>query len=179
MKSKNKNTEEKSKSLIQFMKFALVGVFNTVVSFVIRTAVVALGSNYAPADVMAFPANILAFIISVFLAYLIQSRFVFKEQDGENYEKRVWWKVLLKTYAAYAFTGLFLSNILDAFWFYIVGIERLNPFLNNIINGFGIQTADQDFAVYITPLLNIVVNVPINFAVNKFWAYRQKKKSTA
>jgi putative flippase GtrA len=28
---------------------------------------------------------------------------------------------------------------------------------------------------YIAPIINLVIAVPINFVMNKFWAYKQKK----
>lgn len=154
-------------SIKQFLRFGLVGVLNTLVSQLIYMLFVFLGAHY-------IIASIFAFIISVLVAYLFQNVFVFKENT--ELEKRKWWIVLLKTYIAYSFTGLLLSNLLLVFWIDILKIENLTFFITNIINKIGISISNRDVAIYIAPLLNIVVNLPINFLINKFWAYRQKEK---
>ncbi|MBQ4283434.1 MAG: GtrA family protein [Lachnospira sp.] len=153
------------KSLIQFIKFGLVGVSNTIVSYVIYALV------YTPTDNYVL-ANIVGWAISVLNAYVWQNLFVFKEEEGK--EKRVWWKVLLKTYMAYAFTGLILSNVLLWLWLDVIGI---GAYLNGVVTWlgeFGIEVTAEKFAGYIAPFLNMAVTIPTNFLVNKFWAYRQK-----
>lgn len=156
----------KNRLLKQIVSFGLVGVLNTLVSQIVYMICVALGMHY-------IAANVIGFIISVFHAYLWQTKVVFKED--ESLEKRVWWKVLLKTYAAYAFTGLVLNNILLILWIDVIRIEQFTPVITELVNRFGIQIENRELAVTVAPLLNIVINVPINFIINKFWAYRQKK----
>ncbi len=153
--------------LNQLIRFGLVGVLNTLVSQATYMICVALGMHY-------LAASVIGFVISVFHAFLWQTRFVFKEDEAA--EKRVWWQVLLKTYAAYAFTGLFLNNVLLIFWIDIIKIEGFTQMLTDIVNGFGIEISNHELAVDIAPLLNMAVNIPLNFVINKFWAYRQKKK---
>ena len=105
---------EKNKALInQIIRFGLVGISNTIVSYVIYAVAFALTDNY-------FLANVLSWLLSVLHAYIWQNVFVFKED--KNAQKRVWWKVLLKTYAAYAFTGLLLNNLLLWLWVDVIDI---------------------------------------------------------
>lgn len=156
----------KSRLLKQIVSFGIVGVLNTLVNQVVYMICVALGMHY-------LAASIIGFIISVLHAYLWQTKVVFKED--ESLEKRVWWQVLLKTYAAYAFTGLFLNNVLLVLWIDILKIDRFTPPLTDLVNSFGISMDNHELAVDIAPLLNICINVPLNFVINKFWAYRQKK----
>lgn len=156
----------KKKLLKQIIGFGLVGVLNTLVCQVVYMICVALGMHYVP-------ANVIGFIISVFHAYLWQTKLIFKED--ENLEKRVWWQVLLKTFAAYSFTGLVLNNVFLILWIDVIRIERFTPIITELVNRFGIPIENRELAVTIAPLLNIVINVPINFIINKFWAYRQKK----
>lgn len=155
------------KALIQFIKFGIVGLTNTLISQVIYMFVVWLGGHY-------LVASIIAFVISVLNAFFWQNKVVFKEDEEK--EHRVWWKVLLKTYAAYAFTGLLLNNLLLVMWIDLIKIEQFTPPLTELINGWGIGIENHDLAVDLAPILNIFVNVPINFVINKFWAYRQKGK---
>ena len=156
----------KKESVKQFMKFGLVGVSNTVISQVVYMVCVALGAHY-------IAAGIIAFVTSVLNAYILQNIFVFKQD--ETLKKRKWWQVLLKTYAAYAFTGLLLNNLLLILWIDILKIERFTFWITDILGSIGIEIENRQTAVYIAPILNIFVNVPINFVINKFWAYRQKR----
>lgn len=153
------------KSLLQFIKFGIVGLSNTLISQIVYMVLIALGAHYIAASVAAF-------IISVLNAFFWQNKFVFKAD--ENKEQRVWWKVLLKTYAAYAFTGLLLNNLLLIMWIEVIKIEQFTQPLTDLVNGLGINISNTDMAVDLAPILNIVVNVPINFVINKFWAYKQK-----
>lgn len=156
----------KNNLIKQIVSFGLVGILNTIVSQIVYMICVGVGMHY-------IAANVIGFIISVFHAYLWQTKLVFKED--ESLEKRVWWQVLLKTFAAYSFTGLVLNNVLLILWIDVIRIERLTPILTGFVNRFGIQVENRELAVTVAPLLNIVINVPINFLINKFWAYRQKK----
>ena len=156
------------KSIAQFIKFGIVGLSNTLISQIVYMVLIALGAHYIAASVAAF-------IISVLNAFFWQNKYVFKAD--ENKEQRVWWKVLLKTYAAYAFTGLLLNNLLLIMWIDIIKIEQFTQPLTDFVNGLGINISNTDLAVDLAPILNIVVNVPINFVINKFWAYRQKNDS--
>jgi putative flippase GtrA len=169
------NTNEKSKSgkmqaLWQFIKFGMVGAANTVVNLTIYMICChVIGTN-------VHIANATAFIISVFSAYLLQSRFVFKED--ENCEKRVWWKALIKTYIAYSFTGLFLTELLLIFWLDLINLSQyLTPLAVWLRNNLNFSMSEVKLAETVVPFMNMVVTVPINFCVNKFWAYRQKAKN--
>ncbi|MGN0589073.1 MAG: GtrA family protein [Ruminiclostridium sp.] len=163
----------KKSSVIQFIKFGLVGVSNTLVNYLVYVIFVSLGVHYVI-------ANALGFIISVLNAYFWGSRFVFKEDETK--EKRVWWKVLLKTYASYAL-GFGINTVLLILWIDILDIGAYFGFVGDIIgwaSGFisflpESMTAGE-ISEIIAPILNIFITVPINFVINKFWAYRQKDK---
>lgn len=164
----------KKGNVIQFLKFALVGVSNTAVNYLVYVILVAFGVYY-------LIANVFGFFISVLNAYFWGSRFVFKEDETK--EKRVWWKVLLKTYASYAF-GLVLSTLLLVLWVDLIRIGEaflfVNDFLKPIHEAVSFVPAEMDarkLSEVIGPVLNMIVTIPINFVMNKFWAYRQKNAS--
>lgn len=175
-----KDEEKKNKkglaALWQFIKFGLVGVSNTVVSYVTYSLTYywILGVSAMTDDIKVQIANVVGFVISVLNAYIWQSKFVFKEQ--ESGEHRVWWKVLIKTYISYAFSGLFLTAVLLALWLKVVHIEQYLGGVAQWLTGFGLQLSATDVAVSLAPFLNMVITIPINFCINKFWAYRQKDK---
>ena len=146
----------------------MVGAMNTIVNYVIYSIC------YYVFHTSVHVGNVMGFIISVFSAFLLQSRFVFKEsEDGEH---RVWWKVLIKTYISYAFTGLFLTEVLLILWLNVLNIGQYLEPVTECLLGFGMRFSPEDLAVSIAPFLNMALTIPINFCVNKFWAYRQKDK---
>lgn len=168
----------KNKGIIQIIKFGLVGVINTCVSqFVYMISVFTMYNAFHMSETdqkVYFISNIIAFVISVFTAFLISNKFVFVED--KDAQKRVWWKTLIKTYMAYAFTGLILSNLLSTFWMDVVHIYRYLGWLNDVFAWIGIEMSQRRMTTYIAPLFNMVISIPINFIMNKYWAYRQKGK---
>ncbi len=138
-------TDEAKEAFLQFVKFGLVGFTNTIISYVLNVLVLLFLEPYDVSwDFVA--ANTVAFVLSVLSSYLLNGAFVFKVEEGQT---RNPWKTLLKTYIAYAFTGIILANVLSYIWINVFGISK-----------------------YIAPLVNLVVSVPINFFINKLWAFK-------
>jgi len=124
--------------LTQFIKFGIVGASNTAISYVTYALLVKISVSY-------FWANLVAFIVSVFNAFCWNNKYVFKPNENE----RNVWKVLGKTYLAYAFTGLLLNSLLLYFWIDIVQISK-----------------------YLAPIISLVLTIPLNFMISKFWAFK-------
>ena len=97
-------------------------------------------------------SNVIAFVISVLVSFTLNSIFVFKKKPKSIKDLLY---TLGKTYMSYAFTGLLLTAIL-------IEVE---------CNKIGIP-------LYIASLMNLVITVPINFILNKFWAFKKKKEKT-
>lgn len=139
---------EKWEGLIQFAKFGIVGLSNTVVSYVVYL-IAFLFLN----KIKVFPhtdyliAQFLGFLLSVLWSFILNRKYVF----SEGQQSVSWVKALLKTYVSYAFTGLFLNSILSVLWVEWIGISKL-----------------------IAPIFNLIISVPINFILNKFWAFKGK-----
>ena len=111
------------KLLMQFIKFGLVGLTNTALSYSIYALILWLGGHY-------LLASIVSFVISVAWSYLLNNRFVFQQADGET---RVWWKTLLKAYVSYGVTGLVLANILLYLWIDVLGVNQYLAFILNLV----------------------------------------------
>ena len=58
---------------------------------------------------------------------------------------------LFKTYVSYGFTGLILNNILSVLWVSVLHISKM-----------------------LAPIINLVISIPINFFMNKLWAFGKK-----
>ncbi len=134
-------------SMTQFVKFGLVGVTNTLIGYGINVLVLKLLQPYnLQWDYVA--GNVVSFILSVLWSFYWNNKFVFTKQEGQQ---RNIWQALLKTYVAYGFTGIILTNILSYLWIDVLGVSK-----------------------YIAPLINLVISVPLNFIINKLWAFRTK-----
>ncbi|MCL1862008.1 MAG: GtrA family protein [Defluviitaleaceae bacterium] len=118
----------------QFIRFGLVGLFNTFLFLAIYYALVLLGVFY-------LIANIIAFVISVISAFFLSRRFVFTSAAAPIIQ-------LIKMYVVYGATFLLSTATL----FLMVEILNLSAF--------------------IAPLINLCFTVPLNFLLNKFWAFR-------
>lgn len=143
-----KITDENWEKFLQFVKFGIVGLSNTVISYVIYVISLLLfqrGGLFPSVDYLI--AQVIAFVLSVLWSFYWNRKYVF-EADNDRVP---WPQALLKTYISYAFTGLFLNSVLSVLWVQWVGIPKL-------------------FA----PIINLLVSVPINFVLNKFWAFRSK-----
>ena len=115
--------EETTQAFLQFVKFGLIGVTNTLVSYVLYAfAMLSFELLHWQIRFDYVIANGFAFVLSVFWSWFWNSRLVFKAEDGE---RRIWWKTLLRAYVAYAFTGLFLNNVISWLWIDIMHAPKL------------------------------------------------------
>jgi len=133
-------------ALLQFLRFGIVGLSNTAVSYACNILTLKLLEPYKLSGDYII-ANAVAFFLSVLWSFCWNTRFVF---HMEHRGKKMVALALLKTYIAYSLTGLLLNNILSWLWITKLGISR-----------------------YLAPVINIVFCVPVNFLMNKFWAFRK------
>lgn len=136
-------------TLKQFIRFGLVGVSNTVIGYIIYALSLKglRAFNLFPScDI--YIAQFIMFVLSVAWSFYWNNRFVFK---GKTKSKKDLLIALLKTYVSYAFTSLFLSELLLALWVKVLGINE-----------------------FIAPILNLVITVPLNFFIQKYWAFKNK-----
>ena len=143
-------TPKKQESFLQFFKFCLIGVSNACVSYLVNILtlkIISLVAGNVPFDYVI--GNIVAFIVAVYWSYCWNSRKVFNIDRSDARFRR---KVLIRTYASYAFSGLLLNNVLSTFWIQVLGVSK-----------------------YVSPLLNLFITVPVNFLTNKYWAYAKER----
>lgn len=133
-------------NFVQFVKFGMVGVTNTIISYIVYF-VVLLSLKDIEVSWDYIVGNIISFVLSVLWSFYWNNRFVFKAKDDTS---RNIWIMLMKTYIAYGFTGIILSNVLSFLW-----IDKLCV------------------SKYIAPILNLVISVPFNFIVNKKWTFKE------
>lgn len=94
-------------------------------------------------------ANAAGFVLGTINAYFWNNRYVFKKSEDEV---RSTGKSVVRVFVSYGFT-LALSTALLALW-----VD-------------GLHISDK-----IAPIINLLVTIPLNFVLNKFWAFRGEKK---
>lgn len=146
----------------QFVKFGIVGAFNSIINYMIYIWCIEMGMHY-------ILANVVGFVITIFCAYILQSKFVFQVNNDTQ-----WWKMLIKTYISYAFTGLVLANLLSILWIDVLSLENvLSPFYQFVQRYFTFRDINT-FIKWLAPIMSMIVIIPLNFLINKFWTYGKK-----
>ena len=128
----------------QFIKFGLVGLSNTLVSWACYYLILWID------DSLYMLGGIVGTVVSIANAFFWNDRFVFKgnANDFKSIVKR-----LGKTYVSYGGTSLLSLALL---W-----LE---------VRAFGISKV-------IAPVVNLVITIPLNFLINKFWTFGNGEKN--
>ena len=125
---------------IQFLKFCIVGLSNTAISYFVYVILVKMGFYYLLASIMGY-------IISIINAFYWNNKHVFVNNSASLIQS------FFKMALAYAFTGLVVSNLLLLLW-----VEYFN--INDLL----------------APIINLFITTPLNFVINKIWAFRDSRK---
>ncbi len=128
--------------IIQFIKFGMVGVSNTIISLAIYYVFLWVDPS------LYLIGNIVAGIVSVANSFLWNHCFVFTD-TYEGIQDIV--KKIIKTYVSYGGTFL-LSTVL-----LYVEVDVLK------------------LSAVVCPIVNLIVTIPLNFLLNKFWTFRKKQ----
>lgn len=134
--------DDLKKLILQFIKFGLVGVSNTLVSLGCYYLILWINPS------LYIFGSIVGTVVSIANAFLWNDKFVFNgnENDIKNKLKR-----LGKTYVSYGGTSL-LSTLLLWIEVSLLGIGKV-----------------------IAPIINLIITVPLNFVINKFWTFRKSR----
>ena len=147
--------------LVQFVKFGLVGISNTVISYVVdmlffywllgplwqEGSLRVFGNELPAQDARTVLCKTLGFIAGVLNSYLLNSRYVFQSKA----EKRPHpFRSFLKLAASSLLTSLVLSS-----------------FLTLRLQALGLPN-------YLATLCALAVTIPLNFLFSKFWAFRER-----
>lgn len=94
-------------------------------------------------------ANTIGFMLGTLNAYYWNNRYVFKKEEDE---KRSTVKSGIKVFISYGFTFL-LGTVLLILWVDILNIPEK-----------------------IAPIINLIITIPLNFVLNKLWAFKNERK---
>lgn len=91
----------------------------------------------------------LDYLIAQILAFILSVAWSYYWNSKFVFKQKNSVSSLLKTYISYFFSGIFLNTILLYFW-----VDMLN------------------ISEFIGPIFNLIISVPVNFLLNKFWAFK-------
>lgn len=142
----------KMKIFKQFIKFGIIGVSNTIIGYIIYAITLYTLQRFGwfP-NLDIYISQFMMFLLSVAWSFYWNNKYVFKDTSSSKQNTFV---ALLKTYVSYAITSLFLSEVLLLFWVICLGINE-----------------------YVAPILNLIITVPLNFIIQKYWAFNYKDKN--
>ena len=129
-----KNKDDLINLVIQFIKFGIVGVSNTLISLGIYYIFLWINES------LYMWGYVVGFGISVLNAYFWNRKYVFKASGNNAF------RAMLKTYVSYGFT-------------FLLGLVLIKL----MVDAMGIHKT-------IAPIINLLVTIPLNFVLNKFWA---------
>ena len=92
-------------------------------------------------------ANAVGFVISVCNSYFWNSRYVFKDKKEQSGVR-----AFIKVFCSYG-VSFCLSSVLMVVFVQLLGISE-----------------------YLAPILRLVFTIPLNFVMNKLWAFKEKFK---
>lgn len=133
------NKSDFLKVVIQFTKFGIVGLSNTVISLIVYWVC------YYVLNIHYQISNIIAFVISVTNAYYWNNKYVFKKENSKD-ENLI--KSYTKVFLSYGSTFL-LGTVLLYLWVDCLAISA-----------------------GIAPVINLIITIPLNFLLNKLWAFK-------
>lgn len=149
-------TEKQWAAFRQFVRFGVVGVFNTAVSILFSTGTVRLtelsgwdGAIGSWQGMNTHLGTLMGFLACCINSYLFNSRYTFDAGGKKRFSEHL--RALVKVMISYSFAVLLLGWSLNVLWC-AVGVNK-----------------------YLGLIFNAIISTPFNFILNKFWAYRKKK----
>lgn len=138
--------------MLQFIKFGLVGVSNTLINYGIdMLCYYVLFARVTWANsTKALLCSALAFLVSVTNSFYWNNRYVFKSEGQKS--ARAHLAAYAKTVLCYGVTGLILAPVLKI-WIVSAGI----PY-------------------WLASVAPLILTIPLNYFLNKYWAFGDKKR---
>lgn len=132
-------TEPVLQRISQFVKFGIVGVMNTMISFIVYYIFVLISNE------LYLIGSVAGFVMSVLNAFYWNSNYVFQKSDEKL-------RTLIRTFIAYG------SNLLIGTFMLWLLVDKCG------------------LSLFIAPMINLMITVPLNFLLNKFWVMKKSHK---
>lgn len=147
-------------SIKQALKFCTVGVFNTLVDYVVFYIML------AAVNVDKIWAQVVATAVAMCGSYIVNKHWTFGEHQKSK--KRQIAKFIVTNIVAMCCTIVFTSFLHD--------ILHVHIWANGLLKMFGASfRLNEDMGVMLCKIIASVVSFAVNFAGNKFWVFKGAK----
>ena len=158
-------------TVVQFIKFGLVGVSNTAISYGIDQLFyyVVFRNTAMDEKLKITVVSALAFFVSVTNSYFWNNRFVFKSENRKRFGQHLY--AYFKTVLCYALTGLVLAPAIKV---WLSGVSLPSALVSRLPS-FLVAEGDK-LPYWVLSIVPLIISIPLNFVLNKFWAFRSREK---
>lgn len=157
---KKPSSEKKGKSLIQLIKFAVVGASNTVVDMIVNTGLSYVLNLFFSGNWIVYTAKAVGYGCGILNSYILNSRWTFREERRQDRREKTSFVVVNILVLLISFGLIFLFKDvfeIDEWW---AGLN-LPEWLTNIITG-----------ELFCSLLATCICIPVNFVLNKLFVFK-------
>lgn len=161
------NTTEVKKSFFQLIKFALVGVLNTVVDFAVYTALVLI---FGVGDDNALLIGLFTFIgygCGVLNSFIFNTKWTFKQEYKRTTKEAIMFVVvnLISWGLSYLLVMLFSRNVFDN--------SAITDWVCKLVNYTSPEQVDKAVSI-LSKLLATPIVIIVNFLGNKLIVFNKK-----
>lgn len=158
--------EKKKRTSNIFLRYCLVGVCNTISSYVIYL----FFCNVL--RVSAYLSYYLGFTFGVVVAFILQWKYVFVVDSEER--KNNWFSAFLKVYCTYLFTSFILGEFCLYIWFEVIHVSHFLGGMVRILGEASIVTSTELLSQTIAPFFCALITIPVGYFLNKNWSYKDR-----
>lgn len=159
-----KPAPKKGKSLIQLIKFALVGASNTIVDMVVNTGLSYVLNLFFKGGWIVYAAKAVGYLCGLLNSYFLNSRWTFREEQRRDTREKVSFVAVNVLVLLISFGLIYVfKNLLGLkdWWMALSTPE----WLKKIITGD-----------LFCSLLATCICIPVNFILNKLFVFKGKKE---
>lgn len=153
---------KKGRSLIQLIKFALVGASNTIVDMIVNTIVTFLLKLVFSGGWIVYVAKAVGYACGILNSYILNSRWTFREERRQDTREKVSFVIVNIAVLLISFGLIYVFNNLLHLGDWWMGLG-LPEWLTKIIGG-----------ELFCSLLATCICIPVNFILNKLFVFKAK-----
>ena len=155
---------KKGRSLLQLIKFAIVGASNTVVDMIVNTVVSFLLNLFTSGGWIVYAAKAIGYACGIVNSYVLNSRWTFKEERTRDAREKVSFVAVnvLVLLVSFALIWIFKNLLHINVWW---ENQQIPAWLKKIIGGD-----------LFCSLLATCICIPVNFILNKLLVFKGKKQ---
>lgn len=164
MEKNTTTAPKKGKSLLQLIKFALVGASNTLVDMIVNTGLSFLLRLFFAGDWIYYLAKTVGYACGILNSYFFNSRWTFREERRRDRREKISFVAvnLIVLGISYGLIALFKDVFHWGEWWMGLGLPEG---LTKVVGG-----------ELFCSLLATCICIPVNFILNKLFVFKGKKE---